>query len=276
MQIYYKYKTNTIDCKSTMFQIQNGADFFKNEWNYDIVTGSQIDAVRNFKQKKLVKNGVFTFRATSEEEYNANLSNIMHIFDLSNKEETAGQLCINGYCADVFPVVTDVQQWGIVANICEVEISFLFVNPYWIKEVTKAIDPYIPDLPYGKYPYKYPTRYADPLGLAGIITNDSQYPADFQIGIIGPASYPKIIIGGKTYELNAEIATGQYCQINSKLKTIELIDGTEKVNLFSSRSKVDDIFSQIEPGENQIMYNGSFPISVTIYNTFEIPQIKGV
>lgn len=149
--------------------------------------------------------------------------------------------------------------------------------PFWIKEVRNRffVKSEVAATTSSGYDneYDYPYDYANVETQQAEIVNEEHTKADFTIIITGPATYPSIKIGTNVYELNIDVHVGEYLTIDSATKTAEItgING-QKVNVFPFRNLDHYLFEQIEPGLNEIFWNGNYEWSLTLYQTRSEPK----
>lgn len=118
------------------------------------------------------------------------------------------------------------------------------------------------------YPYDYPTGYdLSTSSLGASLINDSLAPCDWKIVIQGPAENPAITIGNDVHKLVYEIVEGENIEIDSRMRTIEVVGATGKrTNIFRYRDKSQDIFAQIPSGSHEVSWNGYYLFGVTLYS----------
>lgn len=122
------------------------------------------------------------------------------------------------------------------------------------------------------YPYNYPYNYAADLSKS-YLENANYRADDFKMVVYGPVNRPRIIIGGNTYEVAADVASGEYMVINSREKEVYKVGSTGIVTgLFNSRSKVQSIFTKIPPGKNIVLYSGGFSFDITLFHERSEPD----
>lgn len=123
------------------------------------------------------------------------------------------------------------------------------------------------------YRYDYPRGYKAASGSTEYLVNDGVVACDWKMTIHGPAANPAITIGGNIHRLAYEIPTNCRAEIDSRKRTITLVDaaGTE-TNLFRYRDKDSDIFQRVAPGANWLRWNGEYTFSVELYKERSEPK----
>ena len=122
------------------------------------------------------------------------------------------------------------------------------------------------------FPYNYPYNYSADLAKS-YLENTNYRADDFKIVIYGPVSHPRIVIGGNTYEVSADVASGEYMVINSREKDVYKVGSTGIVTgLFNSRSKEQSVFAKIPPGKNIVLYSGGFSFDITLFHERSEPD----
>lgn len=103
-------------------------------------------------------------------------------------------------------------------------------------------------------------------------------PSPFLLRIFGPVSKPRVIIGGNTYGVDAEVPDGARLEIDSRMKTIYLIerDGTRtdcfRDRLRGSKGSGSYIFEPIPAKAAQVSWSGLFDFELTAYEERSTPK----
>lgn len=147
-------------------------------------------------------------------------------------------------------------------------LAFLMPYPFWIKELKRSFwaDGNAPAGDGLDYPHDYPFDYA--AGNAGIAEWATGHfaPSEFKMIIYGPATDPRITIGGHAYQIFDEITTGEYVTIDSRKYTVEKnLAGGASVNIFDLRGKEQSVFEPIPAGTVTVSWNGSFGFDITLF-----------
>ena len=140
--------------------------------------------------------------------------------------------------------------------------------PLWIRERTKtfrkADDP-AATAPFLDYTYDFMYDYTPDVSATGTIQNDGTAAAPMKIIFHGPADYPKIIIGGNTYQVNVTLAEGETAEYDTLEKTITVtnVDGISR-NAFNMRGKTGKEFDPIPIGTIGVEWPGRYDVTVTV------------
>lgn len=100
------------------------------------------------------------------------------------------------------------------------------------------------------------------------ITNHDYTASDFVMKIYGYVQNPYVIIAGHLYQVNINVNTGAYLEIDSMKKTITTVEADGgKTNVFYARDKDSYIFEKIPSGTSEILYpdDEDFYMDIAIY-----------
>lgn len=114
------------------------------------------------------------------------------------------------------------------------------------------------------YPHNYPYNYKGVDLTSQTWNTGAGYPTDFVLTVYGKATNPSVTINGHIYQVNGEIATGEYLKVDTENGTIyKVTNGGNVVNMFDNRNKASDIFKQIDGGEASVTWSGDFTFDIT-------------
>ena len=121
------------------------------------------------------------------------------------------------------------------------------------------------------YVYGYPYRYAS--GSVKTSSNDSLISSNFKLIIYGPATDPSLYVGNHLYSVETEIEPGEYLEIDSREKIVDLVqaDGT-RISKINSRNRDSYIFQKIPAGNVSASWNNSFGFDLIIYDERSEPK----
>lgn len=94
-------------------------------------------------------------------------------------------------------------------------------------------------------------------------------PSDFRLVINGPASRPRVTIGGNVYGVNYVVPPYKSITIDSKAHTVMLSDGT---NLFNYRDFENPVFEKIGYGKLDVLRSEDFSFELTVYKESDEPR----
>lgn len=106
------------------------------------------------------------------------------------------------------------------------------------------------------------------------IDNSEPFPAAFQITAYGPCSENvSIKIGGHTYQVNVGLNAGENLVIDSKNKTItKVLQDRSEISAMRYRYKKESVFESIQPGNNELTWNGNFGFDILLLHRRSEPD----
>lgn len=240
------------------------------------VIGSKISGFTNADTVTYpVEIGVRSQRA---EDVGNKLDQLLSLFKSDISANSYGELTVNGYSLDCYiTAMTPTQNLNLLKSAT---FTVFTDRPVWYKDLqTYQFTPdssIIVNSPTGEtlksvtYPHGYPHGYPNPYSKKRVI-NPLYTPAHFKITVFGPCT-PSITIGSHVYAVNAEIGVGEMLTIDSRSKTItkRAADGTIS-NLFDKRSRESNVFEPIQPGENQVAWQGINKFFLTLVDERLVP-----
>ena len=141
--------------------------------------------------------------------------------------------------------------------------------PFWCRE---QVSEYLPgdravsEADFLDYPYDYSYDYLFDEFAVDTLDNAHYAPSDFRLVFYGPASDPRVTIGGHLYHVGTTLYDGDYLTVDSRTGTVSCArESGIRENLFNLRDKASDIFQKIPPGVNSVVYDHSFGFSVTLF-----------
>lgn len=150
----------------------------------------------------------------------------------------------------------------------------LISNDIWRVQRDFSYEAINPNNKAKQYPVNYPYSYVK-TNVGQLLTNESYQPAYFRITIYGAVNNPSISIGNNTYTVYEYIGANESLAISYRdesTRTIEkYLDGGGRVNCFNSREKNIQFFKKIAPGNNDVIWDGTFKFEVTLYEERGIP-----
>ena len=152
-----------------------------------------------------------------------------------------------------------------------VEKSYQLVisYPFWCRE---AVTEYLPDervveqADFLDYPHDYSYDYLIDDFAVQSLENSHYGDSGFRMVVYGPASDPRVTIGGHLYHVRTTLYEGDYLTVDSREGTVLCTrnDG-RKENLFNLRDKDSDLFRKIPPGTSTVVYDHTFGFTVTLF-----------
>lgn len=217
------------------------------------------------------------------------MNELFAAFEYDIRNETPGTLVCNNYSIDCYCIeASDASINSSNLNWDSVKRKFLCPYPLWSKETGGAtffnsasqidfedVKDYYPGSSDGTadYPYDYMTNYYK----TSSFTNDNVLSSDFKIRIMLPPNgepvvNPVIWIKDMQIALELTINEGEILTIDNRSKSVMLTDsnGAEH-NRYGYRDVAVDIFKRIEPGVNQVEWNGNFIWDITLFDERTAP-----
>lgn len=120
------------------------------------------------------------------------------------------------------------------------------------------------------YPHGYPHGYGSAAPVRAV-SCASSLPCDLRIEVRGPADGPTVHVGGNAYTVAAGVPEGAVLAIDTRAATVEIetADGL-RVNAFPATPDEPPgsgayVFERVPPGTSAVSWDGSFALSVTVY-----------
>ena len=275
MTLYYKnHLGKVIDLESWPIMIQNPETLFKYNWNY--TSGVSIKRLTAFKKDISETECTLSIFADSKEEFNQILNNILEVTDVDVTNEQPGKLYYKNYYMDCYIIAGGLEEWEPDFEATDKKIKIASQDGKWIKETTfhfrwqeQEIDES------GKtYPYNYPYNYGMGTGFNAEIEVESISDMDFILTIYGYVYEPEISIGQNIYKIDHEVSAGEELCINSRDRTIYLINRSTGIvrSMFRYRSKDYWIFEKIPSGVLPIYWNGAYNFDLQLLEERSEPK----
>lgn len=275
MTVYYKnHLGKTIDLMSWPIMMQDPEQLFKYNWSY--TSGVTIKRLTAFKKDITEKECTLSIFANSEEEFNQILNDILEVTDTDVTNEQPGKLYYNNYYLDCYIIAGGLEEWEPDFEATDKKIKIASQDGKWIKETT------IPfrwqeqevDTSGKAYPYNYPYNYGMGTGFSTEIEVESISDMDFILTVYGYVYNPEISIGGNTYKVDHEVAPNEELVINSRDRTIHLINRSTGIvkSMFRYRSKDFWIFEKIPSGNLPVYWNGAYNFDLQLLEERSEPK----
>ncbi len=184
-----------------------------------------------------------------------------------------GKIILGDYYFRCFVTKSQKKNYLTTKRWMEATLTLTTDFPYWVKETTVSFDKNTSVGKDGKnldFPFEYPFDFATSVHA---VNNADFVPSNFRMTIYGACENPALYVSGHLYQVNCEVAAGEYLTIDSVSKKIYLTasDGTS-VNVFKSRNKDSYIFEKIPPGSNPVILEGGFGVDVTLLEERSEPR----
>lgn len=211
-----------------------------------------------------------------------NANKIMECFEKDVLNKSYGRIIFGDYYMICYINSSKKSEYNATTGMLFIELNVVTDNPMWIKEYTTSFrgdgGVVLPDTSTGDaqvnldYSYDFPYDFSSTASNSSIV-NKGFMPSDFKMILYGQATNPSLYIGGHQYSLSCNVNSGEYLEIDSKNKTIYLVeqDGTRN-NYFRYRNKSSYIFEKIPSGENTVTWARGFSFDVTLYEERSEPK----
>lgn len=235
---------------------------------------SEYNKISSFEKEITTKTLPVILKCKTRSEGIALRNRMFEIFEKDVLEMQHGKLIIGDYYLKCF--VTGSRKTDYMTNrrYMTVELTVETDYPEWVKETKYeyAPDKLIEENIYLDYPLKYQYDYHNGL-MQKMIVNDSFMPCNFEIIVHGPCIDPIITIGNQIYEVNIELKESEYMIINSINKKLQKVleDGT-KESAFTYRNRDFYIYKKIPEGVHNVLWNGLFNFSITLFDERSEPK----
>ncbi len=242
----------------------NENDLRNYEWSFDESNNNIFNITMGIAKKTIP---IVVVKDTKEER-NLIKSKMYELFDKDIAAGSCGKLYVGDYYLSCYIYGMDSTDYLAVDNILNASLKVVSQNGLWCKNDMFSFQ-YNSNNEEGTgygYPHDYPHGYSFGSGHFGVVTNDSHTDSDIIISIYGYAQNPEIIIDGIIYKLNFTIDSGKYAVINTKERTIRLIDQTTGIvkNIFRYRDKTNYIFEKIPSGTHDVYWNSRFNFNIEV------------
>nr|DAG69121.1 MAG TPA: tail protein [Caudoviricetes sp.] len=189
-------------------------------------------------------------------------------YDLVNKQ--LGRLYFGSYYIRCYILTSRTGVSSTFNNWTDVAVGVYCPKQQWIREnafsFLKEDDLQAQTDDSKTYSYSYSYVYGKASGV-DTISVDSLKNCDFLMRIYGAVSSPSVEIAGHLYNVDCEIASGEYLVIDSINSEIYIVGLTgKKTNVFNSRNKESNVFEKIKPGLNAITWSAGFGFDLIVYD----------
>ena len=199
------------------------------------------------------------------------------LMEITEKDVLAlqhGQIIIGDYYFKCFVTKSQKKQYLTSKRWMEVTLTLTTDFPYWVKETAFVFRKL--GAGGGGSGLDYPMDYAFdflPDTASEAFDNTGFVGTNFRLIIYGACSNPAVYINGHMYQVNCDVAAGEYLTIDSVSKKIFLTtnNGTE-INRFVFRNRDSYIFEKIPSGKNVVSWEGDFGIDIILLEERSEPK----
>ena len=197
------------------------------------------------------------------------------LFEVVEKDVLAmkyGKIIIGDYYFRCFVTQSKKKNYLTTKRWMEVTLTLTTDFPYWVKENAFALrkgggESGGKNLDYNHdFPYDY---HYEKLGFF----NPGFVKSNFRMTIWGACSNPAVYVSGHLYQVNCEVQSSESLTIDSVAKKIYLTasDGTT-TNVFNLREKSSYIFEKIQTGQNSVLWEGDYAVTITLLEERSEPK----
>lgn len=200
------------------------------------------------------------------------------LFEIVEKDALSmqhGQIIIGDYYFRCFVTKAQKSEYLTSKRYMKVKLTLTTDFPFWVKESTFVFRKRGGTLNGGQnldFKFDYPFDFFSGMDRQDFF-NTGFAGTNFRMIIYGACSNPVVYVNGHGYQVNCDVAVGEYLTIDSVSKTITLtaIDGS-KTNKFNLRNRDSYVFEKIKPGSNTVTWEGDFGVDITLLEERSEPK----
>lgn len=257
--------------------LANGVFLNSNElrdytWNYEAINNRISRFYRSIRSRKLP----LIVKCQSLEDAKLVKNKLLELAETDIYSLLPGKVYINGYYTTGYITASTKKDYLINPQYCKIELTLTSAEPAWYTEKTHTFSNKQENASVigsgADYPFDYKYDYAVFMKNKQIVC-DSIISNKFKLRIYGEATNPTITIADHQYMINGMIKAGETLLIDGLNKTITLMTAQgNRINWFNKRNRASYIFEPIQPGINDVRYNGSFDFDLTIVEERSEPK----
>lgn len=207
-------------------------------------------------------------RGFTKEQFYSQMNRLHEVTEIDCLSEEPGRLYACGqYLTCFLSVAGEIENNAYYTNFAYRKANVLIVEPFWCTETTTifhiASDDSL-DTTGKRYKLKYPYRYGTSFSSNKLInTHYADCPAI--ITIYGAADNPSVVINDNVLNVDVTLTATQRLVIDQVDKKIYTVDSAgARTNVFNKRNKAYDIFEPLKSGENTVVYDGTFMMTISL------------
>ena len=199
------------------------------------------------------------------------------LFEVFEKDVLAkkhGRIQIGDYYLQCYITGSKKSQYLVHKSLMVVSLIVQTDLTEWVKETTTTATMNSEGVSrYLDYPHDFSHDYKNQL-ISATVRNNNLAESNFIMTIFGEVMNPTFFIGQHKYAVNVTVGVDEKLVIDSKNKTIKLIDANDKqFNCFNNRDKGSYVFEKIPTGDNKITStNPHFHFSLTLLEERSEPK----
>ena len=185
-----------------------------------------------------------------------------------------GRIIIGDYYFRCFVTQSEKKNYLTTKRMMEVTLTLTTDFPYWVKETTHAFRNGADGIG-GKnldFAHDHPYDFFSGIGTRELYNTDF-VGTNFRMIIYGACKDPAVYVSSHLYQVNCDVADGEYLTIDSVSKKVTLtaVDGTV-TNVFNMRNKDSYIFEKIPPGSNTVTWGSEFGFDIILLEERSEPK----
>ncbi|VDN22546.1 unnamed protein product [Cylicostephanus goldi] len=196
--------------------------------------------------------------------------------------KTPGTLSVGDWDMRCWIVGGEPTEYWLDDRISEFVLKILTDDPVWTKTTSLSFSPLSPEdqkkISGLDYPHDFSYDYVSDI-LTQVVFNGSPGKADFLWRAHGPIVNPEIKVGDNLYKVYVTIPDRAYLEIDSREKTIILVDADVRKNFYAYREKGAPgsgtyIFEKLPTGKTSVTWNRKFGFDLVVYETRSTPPYE--
>lgn len=252
----------------------NKSDIRDYEWEYI----SNNNLVTHFYKGLSSRNIHVVIRCRNPDEGIRKANQMFEIMEKDVLYKKSGKLFIGDYYLNCYCIGIAHEEYLTKRGFIKATLKIIAENPTWIKEKNFSFRAgngesvgETPESDFLDYGFDYPIDYG---AFAKQKLKNTYFDAvNFKMRIFGEGTNPEVKIGNNLYRVNCTILQGEYLEIDSLQKKINLIKlNGEAVNMFSMRDRENYIFSRIEPGTLDVSWKNLMKLQIILYEERSMPK----
>lgn len=266
MEIYYvNHAGQRVDFTGENYKMLAVSDLFDYRWEYT-TTGVSTFHIASFNKRFVERLVPLVISAETKAEYYQKITIFLEIIDSDVSSGVPGRLYVGETYLQCFFVASEKPKRYLNTRTTTINLRLIAENGNWICEERKRFLPVAASVREDglDYPHDYTFDFCSNLTNQRMV-NSNYAASDFEMIIYGPCLNPAISVGMHTYEVEADLRTGEYMVVNSLAKKVyKTKNDGEQVNLFYARGRDYYIFEKIPSGAVSVSWSGSFGFDITL------------
>lgn len=246
----------------------NNTDLHSYGWDYI----SRNDKISFFTRTIVEKSLPVRVKCNTRDEGYQLMNDLMEKADKDILSREPGRLIAGDYYLNCYLCRNNKDRYDLQNGIFYAELTVVTDQPSWVKETTQKFNPQSGGSGQNlDYPFDFPYDFASPSASTEIQNGFSD--SDFRMVIYGEVTNPAITIGNHAYQVTGHVDDGEYLVIDSRDKTVMLVEGDGTlVNWFSKRNRDNYIFQKIPSGTSNVLWSGEFDFDITLFEERSEPK----